>query len=141
MSGERARILKMVADKVISVNEAEELLEALKNNGGPSEGPKGVAMEIGKKDPKFLYVKVTGNDRDNVDVRVPLGLLRAGMRFTSLIPPQAMLHINSSMHEKGIDFDFNNIKPDDINELIKNLAEMEVNVNSKNGENVRVFCA
>ena len=139
MSGERARILKMVAEKVISVSEAEELLEALKNTAGLGGEQKAVGAEPVVKNPKYIYVKVTGND--NVDVRVPLGLLRAGMRFTSLIPPQAIRHINSSMHEKGLDFDFNNIKPDDINELIKNLAEMEVNVNSKNGENVRVFCA
>jgi hypothetical protein len=139
MSGERARILKMVADRIVSVSEAEELLEALKSSAGAGDDQKSSVFAKADKAPKYLFVKVTGND--NVDVRVPLGLLRAGMRFTSLIPPQAMRHIGDSLHEKGIEFDLNNIKPGDIEELIKNLTEMEVNVNAKSGENVRVFCA
>jgi hypothetical protein len=77
---------------------------------------------------------------DNVDVRVPLGLIRAGMKLTTLIPAQAMDHINSAMREKGVNFDLNSIKPDDIEELLKNLTDMEVNVKSKNGDTVRVYC-
>jgi hypothetical protein len=146
MSGEKARILKMVADRVISINEAEELLDALSANSRPGsssavERPKAPVAESVPKNPKYMYVKVTGKDCDNVDVRVPLGLLRAGMRFTTLIPPHAIQKINGSLQEKGIPFDFNSLKPDDIDELIKNLAEMEVNVNSKTGENVRVYCS
>ncbi len=87
-----------------------------------------------------MYVKVLSSQQDNVDVRVPLGLIRAGMRFTSLIPPQAMDQINSSLKEKGMNFDLGNIKPEDIEELIKNLADMEVNVKSKNGDIVKVYC-
>ena len=37
--------------------------------------------------------------------------------------------------------DFNNIKPDDIEDIIESLREMEVNVQSGEGDNVRVFCA
>lgn len=40
------------------------------------------------------------------------------------------------MREKGLNFDLNNIKPDDIEELLKNIADMEVNVKSKNGDTV-----
>lgn len=49
-------------------------------------------------------------------------------------------HINSTMHEKGMKFDLNNLRPDDIEELIRNLADREVNVKSKNGDTVRVYC-
>ena len=37
--------------------------------------------------------------------------------------------------------DFNNIKPEDIEDIIESLREMEVNVVSGDGDNVRVFCA
>ena len=80
------------------------------------------------------------SQNDNVDIRVPLGLVRAGMRLKSFIPPHAMEHINSNMREHGLKFDLNNIKPDDIEELIRNLADMEINVKSKNGDAVRVYC-
>jgi Asp-tRNA(Asn)/Glu-tRNA(Gln) amidotransferase B subunit len=140
MNEERKRILKMLGEGKISAAEAEELLDALGKNSGP-QAPEAAAVQAkNSKNIKYMYVKVLSAQQDNVDVRVPLGLIRAGMRFTSLIPPQAMEQINSSMKEKGMNFDLSNIKPEDIDELIKNLAEMEVNVNSKNGDIVKVFC-
>ena len=140
MSDERKRILKMLADGAISADEAEELLDALGKSGGQQSqaGESGVVKELKKL--KYIYVKVLSSQNDNVDVRVPLGLIRAGMRLTTLIPPQAIDQINKTMREKGMSFDLNNIKPDDIEELIKNLADMEVNVTSKNGDTVRVYC-
>jgi Asp-tRNA(Asn)/Glu-tRNA(Gln) amidotransferase B subunit len=140
MNEERKRILKMLADGKISASEAEELLDALGKTGGRQAPETAAVQSKNPKNIKYMYVKVLSAQQDNVDVRVPLGLIRAGMRFTSLIPPQAMEHINSSMKEKGMNFDLSNIKPEDIDELIKNLAEMEVNVNSKNGDIVKVFC-
>jgi hypothetical protein len=35
-------------------------------------------------------------------MRIPLGLLRAGMKFTSLMPPKVMDKINSTMQEQGL---------------------------------------
>ena len=137
MSEERARILKMVAEGKISVKEAEELLDALKEKTGQT-GQANTAGNGPVKNPKYMFVKVTG--KDNVNVRVPFGLLRAGMKFTSLIPPMAMQQINQHMHDKGINLDLNNIKPQDLDDLIQSLADMEVNVVSKDGENVRVYC-
>jgi hypothetical protein len=139
MNEERKRILKMLAEGKISAAEAEELLDATGKGSGQAQDGTGVERKS-LKNIKYIYVKVLSSQNDNVDVRVPLGLIRAGMRLTSLIPPQAMEHINSTMHEKGMKFDLNNLKPDDIEELIKNLADMEVNVKSKNGDTVRVYC-
>jgi DUF4097 and DUF4098 domain-containing protein YvlB len=137
MNQERKRILAMLASGKITADEAEELFDAL---GGQAsalhpEEPRNAAAAV-----KFIYVKVVSVD-DNVDVKIPLSLVRAGMRLTSLIPPQAMEHINTHLKDKGMQFDFNNIRQEDIEELIKSLGEMEVNVNSKNGDNVRVYCA
>jgi protein involved in polysaccharide export with SLBB domain len=141
MGEERKRILKMLAEGKFSATEAEELLDAIRKGNGLDAGADSVAVDRKNlKNIKYIYVKVLSSQNDNVDVRVPLGLIRAGMRLTSLIPSQAMEHINSTMHERGINFDMNNIKPDDIEELIRNLADMEVNVKSKNGDTVRVYC-
>jgi Asp-tRNA(Asn)/Glu-tRNA(Gln) amidotransferase B subunit len=139
MSEERKRILKMLAEGKISATEAEELFDAMGKGGGQDSDSAAIDRKS-LKNIKYIYVKVLSSQNDNVDVRVPLGLIRAGMRLTSLIPSQAMEHINSTMHERGINFDMNNIKPDDIEELIRNLADMEVNVKSKNGDTVRVYC-
>jgi hypothetical protein len=140
MSEERSRILKMVAEGKITPAEAEELLDALKLRGAGGPQPETGATQP-KPMPKFMYVKVIGKENDNVDVKIPLSLVRAGMRFTSLIPPIAVAHINESMGKHGMNFDLNSIKAEDIDALITGLTEMEVNVQSKTGDNVRVYCA
>jgi hypothetical protein len=147
MSEERKRILKMVEEGRITVENADLLLDALAESA--EEPVAGATARTSASDwptgpspsgtPKFMYVKVTG--KDQVDVKVPLALLRAGLKLTSLIPPQAMDQINESMGEAGMSIDFNNLKPEDIEEIITSLREMEVNVQASDGNNVRVFCA
>jgi hypothetical protein len=148
MNEEKKRILGMLAEGKITAEQAALLMDAVgpDNNAAPSAvpttspsadwptGPRtdGVA-------PKFLYVKITGDD--HVAVKVPLALMRAGLKLTSLIPPQAMNKINESMSESGMSIDFNNLEPEDLEAIVDSLGEMEVNIQAQTGENVRVFCA
>jgi len=148
MNEDGKRILGMLAEGKISAEEAALLLDALKDDSAESVATQPTAAErtadwpsgpSATGTPKYMYVKVTG--KDTVDVKVPLALLRTGLKLTSLIPPQAMDQINESMNEKGITIDFNNLKPEDIEDIVESLREMEVNVHSADGDDVRVFCA
>ena len=145
MNDERTRILELLAAGKITASEAEQLLDALRAGPKPasaaSSGQTEEPVSGPRKNPRFMYVKVASVDGDNVDVKIPLGLARAGLRLTSLIPPLAMAELDRHMGEHGVNIDFANLKPSDIDELIEGLSEMEVNVDSKNGDNVRVFCA
>ena len=67
--------------------------------------------------PKFMYVKVVSVKGDNVNVKIPLNLVRAGLKLTSLIPQPGADQINKTMAEKGMSFDLNNFKPEDLDEL------------------------
>lgn len=149
MSDDRSRILTMLATGKITAEEAERLLDALDSRAGgatssmPSDEPaiKGDPAPLLEALPKFLYVKVNAENGDTVDVKVPLALVRSGLKLTSLIPAQAMDQINDSLSEHGISIDFSNLKPEDIDELVEALREMEVNVDSANGDKVRVYTA
>ena len=149
MSEERSRILSMLAEGKITAEEAERLLDALDARGGAVNASVGSAEPAIKGDPgpllealpKFLYVKVNAENGDTVDVKIPIALVRSGLKLTSLIPPQAMDQINDSMSEHGMSVDFSNLKPEDIDELVEALREMEINVDSTNGDRVRVYCA
>jgi len=146
MSDDRTRILSLLAAGKISADEAERLLDALEaqKSAGAAAGAstiKGDPEPLITALPKYLYVKVTAVNGDNVDVKIPIALVRSGLKLTSLIPPQAMDQISASMAQHGMSVDFTNLKPADIDELITNLREMEVNVDSQNGDKVRVFCA
>ena len=72
-------------------------------------------------------------------MRVPMSLIRAGLKLTSLIPPDALDKANSALREKGINFDVRNIKPEDLEELIEALGDMEIDVEGGRGEKVKVF--
>lgn len=147
MSEDRARILNMLAEGKINAEEAERLLDALDARtaadapvAAPASLPiKGDPAPLLKALPKYLHVKVDGNEGEKVDVKVPLALVRSGLKLTSLIPPQAMAEINEQMTDKGISIDFTNLKPEDIDELIEALREMEINIDGKDGETVRVY--
>jgi hypothetical protein len=144
MSEDRTRILNMLAEGKISADEAERLLDALETHKTEASAAepaiKGDPTPLLNALPKYLYVKVNSVDGDKVDVKVPLALVRSGLKLTSLIPPQAMDQLNEQMTDKGISIDFSNLKPEDIDELIEALREMEVNVDAQNGDKVRVYC-
>lgn len=149
MSEDRSRILNMLAEGKITAAEAEQLLDALDaratehGNTAKASEPviKGDPSALVAALPKYLFVKVISVNGDNVDVKIPLALVRSGLKLTSLIPPQAMDEINEQMSSHGMSIDFNNLKPEDIDELVEALREMEINVDSAEGDNVRVYCA
>lgn len=144
MSENQKRILEMLADKKISVDEAYRLLSALKTEGGAPESA-GEAGTTGKPKPKYLHVCVVpgekhGDDEDAqlVKVRVPLALIRSGMKFSALLPPEARDKVTGALHEKGIDFDMRNMKPEELEEIIGALEDLEIKVVSDK-EVVKVF--
>jgi hypothetical protein len=141
MSQERDRILDLLVAGKITAEEASRLLDAVDSRpaqaapepAAPKNGPGGL--------PKFMYVKVLSTKGDNVNVKIPLSLVRAGLKLTSLIPPQAMDQIDKSLAEKGMAIDLKNLKPEDLEDIIEALREMEINVDSADGDNVRVYAA
>lgn len=145
MSDNKKKILEMLAKNKISADDAYRLLSAVDGGEGRRES-NSRAETAAKSKAKYLRVTVLPNpesDRsgscDRVNIRVPMSLIRAGIKLTSLIPSEARDKVNLALHEKGIDFDVRNMKPEDIEELIGALSDLEVDVVSKNGESVRVF--
>ena len=141
MSESRKRILEMLAEQKITVDEAERLLSATGNEDTPERITPQSTSET-KKTPKYLRVMVTPGDGPNakhekVNVKVPMNLIRAGMKLTSLIPPHAYDKMNEAMQEKGVNFDLKSIKPEDLEELVEALSDLEVDVDGE--EKVRVF--
>ena len=143
MSDESKRILQMLADGKVSVDEAERLLSALSAVGSGARSP--VSDSGPQAKPKYLRVVVDAEDNQNgqgpakVNIRVPMQLLRAGVRLSTLVPPQARDHVNEAMKRHGVDFDINQIKPENVEELIEQLNDFTVDVDQ--GKNkVHIFC-
>ena len=141
MSEERNRILDLLAAGKITAEEAGRLLDAVDSGAAQAASAPAAPKSVPSELPKFMYVKVISTKGDNVNVKIPLSLVRAGLKLTSLIPPQAMEQIDKSMAEKGMSIDLKNLKPEDLEDLIESLREMEISVDAANGDNVRVYAA
>ncbi len=141
MNQERLRILDLLASGKITAEEAARLLDALEPRPGTPNPDENPAKTSSTAPPKFLYVKVVSVKGDNVNVKIPLSLVRAGLKLTSLIPPQAMDQINKSMSEHGMSMDLANLKSEDVEDVLVALREMEINVDANSGDNVRVYSA
>jgi hypothetical protein len=148
MSENQKKILQMLADGKINVDEAQRLLSLTDSESGQEKSSEGKSGGT-KLSARYLYVIVepkpgvtrqgTGQDfHGKVNVRVPFGLIRAGMKLATLIPPEAADRVDEAFKEKGMPFDFRKIKDEDIEELISALHDSEVNVDS-DYETVRVY--
>ena len=135
MSEERKKILEMLSEGKINVEEAERLLSTLSEDTGTTPEDSG-------KNPRYLRIMIEpgpeSENPDRVNVRIPLKLIRAGLKLASFIPKDAQTKVNEALHEKGIEADFSDIKPQNLDELVSQLNDLTVNIESK--ETVRVFC-
>ncbi|MFE9692839.1 hypothetical protein [Micromonospora sp. NPDC005806] len=140
MNEQRKEILQMLADGKITTDEADQLIAALER-----DQPVPVASESDvrpKGKPKYLRVMVDANDDgipSRVNIRVPLQLLRAGVRLAALIPPQALGEANAELTRSGVPFDLTQLKPEQLEALVEHLDDMTVEVDQPDTK-VRVFC-
>ena len=150
MSEHRRQILEMLAAGKISADEAERLIAAMEAPAS-SSSPENDAGTASKARPKYLRVLVDTEEGSSgaydgpikVNVRVPMQLLRAGVRLAGLIPAQALHRANQAMQEKGVPIDLSHIKPENLEDLVEQLNDLSVDVDQKDAGakvKVRVFC-
>jgi len=142
MTENRRQVLEMLAAGKVTAEEADRLLAAL--DATESAPPSGGQTASKAAAPKFLRVMVDANDKSDgpvhINVRVPLMLLRAGVRLASLIPGPAQARVNQALHEQGVQFDISQIKPENINEIIDQLSDFSVDIDQKSDDvKIKIF--
>jgi len=148
MSEHRRQILQMLSEGKISADEAERLIAAAEEPVGTKSTDPAVGS-AGKSHPKYLRVVVDSEDDGGhdgptkVNVRVPMQLLRAGVKLAGLLPAQALHRANRAMQEQGVPIDLTQLKPENLEELVEQLSDLTVDVDQKDASTkvkVRVFC-
>jgi hypothetical protein len=147
MTESRRQILKMLAEGKITTDEADQLLAAAERAPTPAaQAPD--EPERRNFRPKYLRVMVDttedesgrpGGKPTKVNIRVPMQLLRAGVRLSSLIPEPARAKANEALREQGVPFDLNQLKPENLEDLIEQISDLTVDVDQEETR-VRVFC-
>ena len=141
MNEERRKILDMLAEGKINTDEAEKLLAAISSeeSGEKKSQPK---LSSEKQSLKYLRVVVEpapdNKDGEKVNIRVPMKLMRAGIKLASLVPVDVQGKVQDALKEKGVKLDLSQITEDNLEELIEALSDLTVDVEGK--EKVRIFC-
>ena len=137
----RKRVLDMLADGKITSDEAERLLYAIDRPPTLSEA----AVEQPRPAAKYLRVVVEpgvnggeNGDGERVNIRIPMALIRAGVKLAALMPAEAATGINEALRSKGLDLDVRGLKTDELDKLIDALRDLEVDVDGPN-ERVRIY--
>jgi len=135
MSAETKRVLDMLAEGKITSADAERLLDKLAAtpegdaaDGGNGSETNAAAPATAHK--KYLRVQMERPGGDEVNVRVPLSFVRSGVNLGTLLPPKVM----EKLQMEGIDSKF----------FMQNageaLDELHVDMDTKSGKRIRVFC-
>lgn len=164
---EYRQILDMLAEGKITTDEAQRLMEKIGAGSGSRPGAphrEGARTEAGgigepvpavagataavavqasgqgsqsrsdRPYPKYLRILVSSKDGDEVNIRVPLQLVRAGLKLSTVLPTEA----RDRIRESGIDLSkLSELEGED---LIAALRDLSVDVDSSNGDMVRIFC-
>lgn len=122
-SEERLKVLKMVQEEKISADEAAQLLETLENSGTNKQtASSGGNISAGR----WFRVRVTDTNsgKTRVNVRMPLGVVSAGIKMGMKFTPQV----------EGLD-------PTELATLIQNgdVGQIVDAYDEDDGEHVEVF--
>jgi len=138
MQAERKKILEMVSQGKISAEDAERLLDKLVSNAAQLPGPAANSHESrilpeggGRKFLRILLSTATG--REELNMRVPLALMRGGIKLLTILPPR----VTQKLAAKGIDLSG---FLDTSGELASSLEDLDLNMDSGEGQKLRVFC-
>ena len=138
MNENSRRVLEMLSEGKVSVDEAERLLSLVDaepettTTVQPLAPPRPGAA-------RYLRVTIDSDDDEHIDVRVPLALIKAGVKLHTLLPAQAATGINTALQDNGINVDIDNLRTEDLEQLIDALSEIEVNIQDGD-DKVRVYC-
>jgi hypothetical protein len=131
MSDDTRRILDLVAQGKITVDEGQQLLGAI--NTPAANAAAGAPEDGGKPKPKWMRIAIHKTGREgrgdkDVNIRVPIAIVRSGMRLGALIPGLAGEQVQARMREKGLDVDFTKLDGAAIDSVLKALGDTNIEI-------------
>ena len=130
------RILEMLSEGKISVDEAERLLSLVDSPAVPE--PLEVGSRPRRRNGPGKYLRIVGVEGDDrVDIRVPLSLIRGGVKLGGLFASGPGGKWGERLKERGIDLA--QLDGDSgLDDLIEGLAELEMDFQD-GGERVVIY--
>ena len=143
MNDDTRRVLDLLAQAKITVDEADQLLRAMAAAPTPGAGASG-PDEAAR--PALRWVRIAvhkqakeGHKDKDVNIRVPISIVRSGMRLGALIPGLAGDQVAAKMRERGLDVDFSKLDGAAIDAILKDLGDTNIEIDSGRAH-VRITC-
>jgi len=133
MSEETRRVLDLLAQGKVTVDEAQVLLSAVNDASVHSSSPAQDAADRPK--PKWMRIAIHQAAKDgrrdkDVNIRLPIALIRNGMRLGGLISSLAGEQMAARMRERGLDTDFSKLEAVDMDAMLKDLGDSNIEFES-----------
>ena len=130
------RVLELLAQGRITVDEADQLLRAMKE---PAAEPAADA-----RTPRWMRLTIERAARDGrpaktVTIRVPVAFARSGLRLGAMFPHVFGPKLKEEFSKQGIDVDFSKLDLGHIETLLNDLGETTIDVNDGRAQ-VRIRC-
>jgi len=145
MSNERIKILTMLKEGKISIEEAEQLLIAVGKEACAEEQQRPRSDEAVSM--KYLRIieerKRTeeGDFEKHLNIRIPLVLLRAGARLHSVLPSNVRERVENALKEKLGDIGTNILDSENMEALTEALGEEGISIEiEKPNKTIKIFC-
>ena len=143
MSDDTRRLLDLLAQGKITVDEADQLLRAM---SAPIDDARTAAAAANEPSTAPRYVRITVHktakddrrDKD-VNIRVPIAVVKSGMRLGALIPGFPGDAVSARLRERGIDVDFSKLDTGALENVLKQLGDTNIEVDSGKAQ-VRISC-
>ena len=137
MSDDRRRILDLLAQGKITVDEADRLIAALADQAAAPKAEEGEPQKA-----RYLRIAVhkAANERrgeKDVNIRVPIAMVRGGMRLGAMIPGLAGDQFRAKLREQGLDVDFSKLDPAAVEDMLKDLGTIDIDSGKAQ---VRITC-
>jgi|SRR6516225_4832697 hypothetical protein len=131
MSTETRRVLDLLSQGRISVDEADQLLHAMGTPGLESPAASGSDEAVPPR--RFFRIVVQkaatdGRPEKKVNIRIPMSIARSGMRLASLIPGFSKERATAHLRERGIDIDLAKLDYKQVEDLLKDMGELTIDV-------------
>jgi hypothetical protein len=143
MSDDTRRILDLLAQGKITVDEADQLLRAMSASGDAAPTAADASSESSAT-PRYVRITVHKTAKDDrrdkdVNIRVPIAIVKSGMRLGALIPGFPGDAVSARLRERGIDVDFSKLDTAALEHVLKQLGDTNIEVDSGKAQ-VRISC-
>src|SRR5713101_2534806 len=133
MSDETRRVLDLLSQNKITVDEADQLLRAIGAPPHAETAPK-TGGDTARK-ARFIRIAVhklahgRHTDKD-VNIRVPMAIVKSGMRLGAILPGLVGDKVTARLRERGLDVDWSKLDPAMIEAVLSELGDVAIDVDS-----------